>query len=70
MAQGEDVVPIPGTKRRSYLEENVGACDVRLDDADLRRLDELAPVGVAAGGRYLASTGMRTTYGDSPLPAA
>jgi aryl-alcohol dehydrogenase-like predicted oxidoreductase len=70
MAQGEDVVPIPGTKRRSYLEENVGACDMRLDAADLRRLDELAPVGVAAGGRYLASTGMRTTYGDSPLPAA
>jgi aryl-alcohol dehydrogenase-like predicted oxidoreductase len=66
MAQGDDVVPIPGTKRRTYLEENVGASDVTLDAADLRRLDELAPVGVAAGGRYLASAGLSTTYGESP----
>jgi aryl-alcohol dehydrogenase-like predicted oxidoreductase len=67
-AQGEDVVPIPGTKRRTYLEENVGALDVELSEADLRRLDELAPQGVAAGGRY-AATGalpLGSMYGDSP----
>jgi aryl-alcohol dehydrogenase-like predicted oxidoreductase len=69
MAQGEDVVPIPGTKRRVYLEENVGACDVTLTDADLKRLDELAPVGAAAGGRYLASAGLANSYGDSPARA-
>jgi aryl-alcohol dehydrogenase-like predicted oxidoreductase len=65
-AQGDDVVPIPGTKRRAYLEENVGACDVTLSEADLARLDAIAPVGVAAGGRYVQSSGLRTTYGDSP----
>ncbi|MFL5825111.1 MAG: aldo/keto reductase [Thermoleophilaceae bacterium] len=52
LAQGDDIVPIPGTKRVNYLEENVGALDVELTDDDLRRLDELAPVGVAAGERY------------------
>ncbi len=52
LAQGDDVVPIPGTKRRKRLEENVGALEVVLDDTDLRRLDELAPAGVAAGDRY------------------
>ena len=52
MAQGDDVVPIPGTKRRAYLEENVGAVDVELTDDDLRRIDEVAPVGAAAGERY------------------
>jgi aryl-alcohol dehydrogenase-like predicted oxidoreductase len=62
MAQGEDVVPIPGTKRRTYLEENVAACDVVLNDDDLRRLDALAPQGVAAGGRYPYAY----SYGDSP----
>ncbi|HWA67869.1 MAG TPA: aldo/keto reductase, partial [Mycobacteriales bacterium] len=66
MAQGEDVVPIPGTKRRAYLEENVGACDVTLAAEDLARLDAIAPVGVAAGGRYIQSGGLQTTYGDSP----
>jgi len=65
-AQGDDVVPIPGTKRRAYLEENVGATDVTITDEDKKRLDEIAPVGVAAGGRYLASAGLATTYGDSP----
>jgi aryl-alcohol dehydrogenase-like predicted oxidoreductase len=50
--QGEDVVPIPGTKRRSYLEENVGAAEVDLSEEDLRRLDEAAPVGATAGERY------------------
>jgi aryl-alcohol dehydrogenase-like predicted oxidoreductase len=52
MAQGEDVVPIPGTKRRKYLEENAGAADVRLSPDDLRRIDEAAPKGAAAGLRY------------------
>nr|MCW2727595.1 aldo/keto reductase [Aeromicrobium sp.] len=48
----EGVVAIPGTKRRTYLEENVAAADVELTDADLATLDEAAPVGVAAGERY------------------
>ena len=52
MAQGEDVVPIPGTKRVRYLEENLGAADIGLSDEDLRRLDEAAPVGAAEGNRY------------------
>jgi aryl-alcohol dehydrogenase-like predicted oxidoreductase len=52
LAQGEDVVPIPGTKRVKYLEENVAAVDVELTDEDLRRLDEAFPKGVAAGDRY------------------
>jgi aryl-alcohol dehydrogenase-like predicted oxidoreductase len=52
MAQGDDVVPIPGTKRREYLEENVGAVDIELTDDDLRRIDEAAPAGAAAGQRY------------------
>ena len=52
MRQGEDVVPIPGTKRVSYLEENAAAAGVELTDEDIARLDEVAPVGVAAGERY------------------
>ncbi|GMV91635.1 MAG: aldo/keto reductase [Candidatus Hydrogenedentota bacterium] len=52
LAQGEDIIPIPGTKRRSYLEQNAGAADVELTDADLKRLDEVAPKGAAAGLRY------------------
>ncbi len=50
--QGNDVVPIPGTKRRTYLEENVAALDIALSGADLARLDELAPKGATAGDRY------------------
>jgi aryl-alcohol dehydrogenase-like predicted oxidoreductase len=50
--QGDDIVPIPGTKRVRYLEENVAAVTVKLSPADLRRVDEIAPVGVAAGTRY------------------
>ena len=50
--RGDDVVPIPGTKRVKYLEENVGAVDVELTADDLRRLDEAFPQGVAAGARY------------------
>jgi aryl-alcohol dehydrogenase-like predicted oxidoreductase len=52
LAQGDDVIPIPGTKRRSYLEENVGAVAVELTADDLRRIDEVAPKGAAAGSRY------------------
>jgi aryl-alcohol dehydrogenase-like predicted oxidoreductase len=52
LAQGDDVVPIPGTKRVTRLEENLGALDVTMTAEDLARLDELAPVGVAAGDRY------------------
>ena len=52
LAQGDDVVPIPGTKRRKYLEENVGALNLKLTADDLRRIDEVAPKGVAAGARY------------------
>ncbi len=52
LARGRDVVPIPGTKRRAFLEENARAVDVALTAADLSRLDEVAPKGAAAGGRY------------------
>ena len=54
LAQGEDedIVPIPGTKRRKYLEENVGASNVKLTGDDLRRINEVFPKGVAAGQRY------------------
>jgi aryl-alcohol dehydrogenase-like predicted oxidoreductase len=54
LAQGEDIVPIPGTKRRRYLEENVAAPDVRLDASDLARLDQAFPPGITAGERYPA----------------
>jgi aryl-alcohol dehydrogenase-like predicted oxidoreductase len=50
--QGKDIVPIPGTKRRKYLEENVRAVEIELTEDDLRRLDEAAPVGATAGARY------------------
>jgi aryl-alcohol dehydrogenase-like predicted oxidoreductase len=52
LAQGSDIVPIPGTKRRKYLEENVAAVDVKLTKEDLRRIDEVFPAEAAAGGRY------------------
>jgi aryl-alcohol dehydrogenase-like predicted oxidoreductase len=52
LAQGEDIVPIPGTKRVRYLEENVAAAEIELTPDDLRRLDEAAPVGATAGQRY------------------
>jgi aryl-alcohol dehydrogenase-like predicted oxidoreductase len=52
LAQGEDIVPIPGTKRRSYLEENAAASDIELTTEDLAGLNELAPKGIAAGMRY------------------
>src|SRR5512142_2546066 len=49
LAQGKDIVPIPGTKRRTYLEENVNAVDIHLTPEDLRRIDEVAPQGAAVG---------------------
>jgi len=52
LAQGEDVVPIPGTKRLSYLEQNVAAAEIELSEEDLRRIDEAAPADAAAGDRY------------------
>lgn len=52
VAQGGDVAPIPGTKRRRYLEENVAALDVELTADELARIDELLPIGAAAGDRY------------------
>jgi aryl-alcohol dehydrogenase-like predicted oxidoreductase len=52
LAQGDDIVPIPGTKRRAYLEENVAAVDITLNQAELDRINELAPKNVAAGDRY------------------
>jgi aryl-alcohol dehydrogenase-like predicted oxidoreductase len=54
LAQGDDMVPIPGTKHRRYLEENVGALGVTLSRADLDRIDEIAPKGAASGDRYHA----------------
>lgn len=55
MAQGDDVIPIPGTKRAAYLEENAAAAEVKLTDDDFRRIDELSPKDAAAGARYPAS---------------
>ena len=52
LAQGDDIVPIPGTKRQRYLDENLAAADVSLSADDLRRLDEVAPRGGTAGDRY------------------
>jgi aryl-alcohol dehydrogenase-like predicted oxidoreductase len=58
LAHGEDIVPIPGTKRRSYMRENVAACAVALTPEDMAELDERIPVGAAAGERY-AEASMR-----------
>lgn len=54
LAQGEDVIPIPGTKRLNYLEENLGAANVTLSSEDLRQIDAVLPRGAAAGERYQA----------------
>jgi aryl-alcohol dehydrogenase-like predicted oxidoreductase len=62
LAQGEDIVPIPGTKQRRLLEENVGALKLQLTPADLEEIEEVAPKGVAAGDRY-HEAGMRTING-------
>jgi aryl-alcohol dehydrogenase-like predicted oxidoreductase len=52
LARGDDIVPIPGTRHREYLEQNLAALEVWLTDADLQRIDEIAPQNVAAGARY------------------
>ena len=52
LAQGEDIVPIPGTKRISYLKENIEALQITLTNEDLQRIDKVAPKGAAAGERY------------------
>jgi len=59
LAQGDDVVPIPGTKRVAYLEENAAAAQVELTDKDLARLDEVAPQGAAVGDRYADMSSVR-----------
>jgi aryl-alcohol dehydrogenase-like predicted oxidoreductase len=52
LAQGEYIVPIPGTRRRKYLEDNLAAINIKLTPDDLARIDKVAPKGVAAGMRY------------------
>ena len=52
LGQGDDIVPIPGTKRRKYLQENIGALDVSLTKEDLAQIDEVAPKNAFAGSRY------------------
>ena len=52
LAQGDDIVPIPGTKHLEYLKENILSIDIKLSEDDLKRLDHAAPKGVAAGNRY------------------
>lgn len=52
LAQGDDIVPIPGTKQRKYLDENVAALQIRLNEADLQRMDAAFPHGITAGARY------------------
>jgi aryl-alcohol dehydrogenase-like predicted oxidoreductase len=64
LAAGDDVVPIPGTKRRSYLEDNAASVGVALSDDELARLQALSPAGAWAGDRYPAGAG--AGYGDSP----
>ncbi|HSN31549.1 MAG TPA: aldo/keto reductase, partial [Ideonella sp.] len=54
LSRGDDVVPIPGTKKRKYLDENMAAAEIRLGADELARIDAIAPSGVAAGGRYPA----------------
>ena len=52
LSRGDDIVPIPGTKRRSYLEENAAAATIELTPAELERLERVFPAGAAAGDRY------------------
>jgi aryl-alcohol dehydrogenase-like predicted oxidoreductase len=66
MSRGDDVVPIPGTKRRTYLDENIAAADVPLTSDDLAQLEAIAPPHVAVGDRYAQAN---YAYGDSPEPA-
>ncbi|MHB8474398.1 MAG: aldo/keto reductase [Gammaproteobacteria bacterium] len=62
LAQGDDIVPIPGTKRRTYLEENVNAVDVELSKKDLAEIDAIFPFGAATGARYVEA-GMKMLNG-------
>jgi aryl-alcohol dehydrogenase-like predicted oxidoreductase len=62
LAQGEDIVPIPGTKQRRYLEENIRSLEIELTPADLEQIEEVAPKGAAAGERY-HEAGMKTING-------
>jgi aryl-alcohol dehydrogenase-like predicted oxidoreductase len=62
LAQGDDIVPIPGTKRRRWLDENISALEVGLSEDDLARIEAIFPRGAAAGARYHAA-GMKTIYG-------
>jgi len=62
LAQGDDIIPIPGTKRRRWLDDNIGALDVTLGSEDLARIDAILPPGAAAGDRYHAA-GMQTING-------
>ena len=54
LAQGQDIIPIPGTKRRKYLEENAGALNIKLTRSEVKRIEEAAPHGAASGSRYPA----------------
>jgi aryl-alcohol dehydrogenase-like predicted oxidoreductase len=56
LAKGNDIVPIAGTKKRKYLEENIGALNVKLTEDDLKRINETAPIGAAKGSRYPEET--------------
>jgi aryl-alcohol dehydrogenase-like predicted oxidoreductase len=62
LAQGKDIVPIPGTKQRRYLEENIDSVQIELSASDLEEIEEVAPHGAAAGDRY-HEAGMRTING-------
>ena len=68
LAKGPDIVPIPGTKRRRNLEDNVAATTVTLSDADVAALDEVFPIGVAVGTRYPADS-MRLLEAEQGVPA-
>ena len=56
LAQGEDIVPIPGTKRRKYIEQNAAAVDLKLTDAELQQIEEIFPPNAASGARYPESS--------------
>jgi aryl-alcohol dehydrogenase-like predicted oxidoreductase len=58
LAQGEDIVPIPGTKRRAYLEENVAATEITLSQSELERIDQVAPKNITVGDRYADMSGV------------
>jgi aryl-alcohol dehydrogenase-like predicted oxidoreductase len=66
LAQGDDVVPIPGTKRRTYLDENMAAVEVELTPDDLAGIEEVAAQGSFAGARYAGSSTNFGSYGNSP----